>query len=600
MNQFQSRPSSKRVDIPHVYHRLAGFCAVRRGRRLLTSTAVAAVLFSLQLLTVPVASACGGFFCQNAPIDQAGEQIVFRQEGSNITAMVRILYTGAAEEFSWVVPVPPSIEGSGLGVGSDTAFNQLDFQTRPQFILEQRGAGCFSEFGTTGGGGDTGVLASPAAESDTDDGGVSVEDVVVGPYDAQILASDNPTELATWLVDNGYDLTDRGEELIAPYVDAGMKFVALKLRNGSTSGNIAPLIMRYQSEKPMIPIRLTAIAAEDDMGVLVYIVADARAVPENYLHVIPNYTRLNWYTGSFNAYSSYQGLITEAMDEAGGQGFATDYAGPITGGIAAALPNSEDLTQQLQQLDGIGNDADFLATVFSNSFIFGLTQDSLLPVYQAALPPSDGFSDEGYFNQFAMTAVFSEQQLADARIAVRAFIVSDVIEPVSNSLALLPVGAYLTRLYTTLSADEMTLDPVFAYNTAMPEQGVNREAVLDLACGDNGTEWTLTLGAGTGRDGEVVIQAGGEVPFAAPDAVTTQRSVFQVQETSATAAPVITTQNDFDVLGIDANGAVTTVAGSGGSTTAIDDDDDGLLGSTTLWSALFLTLLLVWKRRFTV
>ena len=52
------------------------------------------------------ATACGGFFCQAQPIIQASEQIIFRQEGNRITAIVQIQYQGTAEDFSWVVPVP--------------------------------------------------------------------------------------------------------------------------------------------------------------------------------------------------------------------------------------------------------------------------------------------------------------------------------------------------------------------------------------------------------------------------------------------------------------------------------------------------------------
>lgn len=141
----------------------------------------------------------------------------------------------------------------------------------------------------------------------------------MGPFDAQIISGDDSQAVASWLAENNFDLTDRGAELLEPYVDANMKFVVLKLQSDRDVGNIQPIIMKYESEQPMIPLRLTAIAAEDDMGVLVWLLSDSRAVPENFLHVTPNYTQLNWYTGSRNAYVSYQSLITAAMDEAGGQ-----------------------------------------------------------------------------------------------------------------------------------------------------------------------------------------------------------------------------------------------------------------------------------------
>ena len=41
--------------------------------------AVAAALVTLA--TAATAFACGGFFCQQVTIDQAGEQIIFRRDG---------------------------------------------------------------------------------------------------------------------------------------------------------------------------------------------------------------------------------------------------------------------------------------------------------------------------------------------------------------------------------------------------------------------------------------------------------------------------------------------------------------------------------------
>ena len=87
---------------------------------------------------VPSASACGGFFCQTLPIDQAGEQIVFRQEGDQISAMVQIQYVGDAPDFGWVVPVP---NVPTFALGNNQVFTQLELATRPQFNLTPYRAG---------------------------------------------------------------------------------------------------------------------------------------------------------------------------------------------------------------------------------------------------------------------------------------------------------------------------------------------------------------------------------------------------------------------------------------------------------------------------
>jgi len=558
--------------------------------RTLTAALSAGIASLLLTITTP-ANACGGFFCQTTPINQAGEQIVFRQQGNEITAMVRILYSGSADEFSWVVPVPSSPE---ISLGADTTFDELDFATRPQFILERRGEQCetFPPIAAP-------VDANTAGGNDeSDDGVVIEEELEVGPFEIDIVSSDNPDDLAIWLEGNNYQLTDRGSELIAPYVTAGMKFVAVKLRDGEDTGSIQPLLMKYTSDKPVIPIRLTAVAATPDMGVLAWIVADARAVPENYEHVTPNYTRLNWFAGQFNAYASYQSLITDAMNESGGgKGFATDYAGGITEEIASRLTTPESIESFLSDIENL-NDADFIVSSFFSFFSNGDVA-ARFALLQRELPPQTDNDQSVYLDSAALQFLYSPEQLSAARAALLDHIVTREIEPLRNATALLPRGAYMTRLYTTLSAEEMTLDPSFNYNSSMPEQPIERNALLESACTDNGTEWTLTLGEGTDRVGEVVVAANQPVPFAAaPAGVSTQPAAILRQRTSADAAPELIFKANLGVLEIAADGTISN-SGSSGVTILPDagDDDSGFLGSTGPALIILVSGFLALRRR---
>src|SRR5688572_6239528 len=71
------------------------------------------------------AAACGGFFCSNIsqPVAQAGEQIAFSiEEDGTVTAVIRITWSGPAESFAWIVPVPQVPE---IATGSDAIFDAL-------------------------------------------------------------------------------------------------------------------------------------------------------------------------------------------------------------------------------------------------------------------------------------------------------------------------------------------------------------------------------------------------------------------------------------------------------------------------------------------
>jgi hypothetical protein len=57
--------------------------------------------------SAPIALACGGLFCQNSPVDQNAERIIFTQNGDGtISAIIQIQYTGFDDDFSWVLPLP--------------------------------------------------------------------------------------------------------------------------------------------------------------------------------------------------------------------------------------------------------------------------------------------------------------------------------------------------------------------------------------------------------------------------------------------------------------------------------------------------------------
>jgi hypothetical protein len=84
-----------------------------------------------------LAYACGGLFCQNSPVDQNAERIIFTQNGNGtVTAIIQIQYTGFAEDFSWILPIPEPITAEALAV-PDTAMNafiELETATNPVFI----------------------------------------------------------------------------------------------------------------------------------------------------------------------------------------------------------------------------------------------------------------------------------------------------------------------------------------------------------------------------------------------------------------------------------------------------------------------------------
>ncbi len=271
-------------------------------------------LFGL-LVFAPGAQACGGFFCQNVPVDQSAERIIFavNDNDSTIDAYVQINYTGSPDNFAWVVPVPnpPKVDVADISM-----IRELDRLTQPVYIAPPLSDSCRQLAGRF-----YGLLgAAPAATSAVTVFGQGS----VGPYNYAIVGSDDPQELVKWLRTNQYQITPAMEPLVDVYVKEKMVFLAMKLQPQKQVRDIQPVKMTYKSTKPMIPLRLTAVAANPNMVVLTWILARAQAEPENYaVFKIPDEQIV------FTAFggSNYSQVVLDNAKRLSGRAFITEFAG---------------------------------------------------------------------------------------------------------------------------------------------------------------------------------------------------------------------------------------------------------------------------------
>ena len=101
--------------------------------------------------------------------------------------------------------------------------------------------------------------------------------------------------MVNWLRDNDYRVTPDMEPLIDLYVQMQFVFLEIRLLPNSNSQDVQPIKLTYSSERPMIPLRLTADAANQDMAVMVWIYADQQARPVNYAELAIPYQDLTFF-----------------------------------------------------------------------------------------------------------------------------------------------------------------------------------------------------------------------------------------------------------------------------------------------------------------
>ncbi len=279
----------------------------------------AMLVIVLLLIGVAPILACGGLFCQNSPVDQNAERIIFTQNhDGTISAIIQIQYTGFAEDFSWILPLPSVISAEDIEVPETAmnAFTELEVATSPVFIPPPVPDCALVEFEV-----DSAIPAEAVEES-----GVEIfASGEVGPYAFDVIGSEDPTALIRWLRDNEYRVTEPMEPLINVYVDEEFVFRAMRLLPEQGAQDIQPVKITYESEKPMIPLRLTAVAANADMAVLTWFYTDNQVVPENYAHMEIEDSELTFFTFGGN---NYRTLMGERANEFGGQAFITEYAAP--------------------------------------------------------------------------------------------------------------------------------------------------------------------------------------------------------------------------------------------------------------------------------
>lgn len=570
-------------------------------RSLLRLALVGSTLAAVSLLPA-AALACGGFFCnQSQPVNQAAESIIFADNGDGTTtAVIQIQYQGPSESFSWLLPISsvPDVE-TGIAVASNLALQRLQSATNPQYTLtttvegtcrEQQGGG--NPIGSFGGGATAGPGAPTASE---DGGGVMVEaSGIVGAFEYTVISLDetltDPADAAVeWLGMNGYDVPSGAPALLAPYLEDGMYLLALKLTKGADSGSIRPIVLTYEGTEGSIPIKLTAVAANDDMGVLTWVLGESRAVPKNYLSLELNEARINW----FNANSTYNDVVIEAANDAQGQGFVTEFAGS-TASLAAVVWTQFD---EANWMSFKGNVYNSFGQLFNQAYGQYGFYDGFWDATRTAVTLPSGLA----FEDFKLCPNCYAEQVTFSPATYIAELERNVIEPMRKVQDLIDAHPMLTRMYTTLSAEEMTLDPIFTFNPDAKDVSNLHTANRIIECNPSvflsEAPWRIELAngdviRGTAQDAQVQTW-----PSALGDLPANSRIVRAsssgdgrvVEDNTASISEGLSRYND-GVPGSDPGGDPSGSNGEPSGESSGDSSGCALVAPSSGWSALVVAM----------
>ncbi len=499
-------------------------------RLLRTLTFSVSALVLSQVMSQRARASGGLWSSQDPPVHQAADEIIFVDNpGSTLTAIIRINYAGPAQRFAWLIPVPGK---PTVAVSSSTVFQRLDAATAPQYWLEVGGDGsCMRQDAQDAGSAqDYGTAGAPSAPGATTAPIVVIDQGSVDPYDYVDIAVDptldDPAQAATdWLTSNGYDLTSLDSEVLSPYLRDGLNLLAFKLESGTDTGAIRPVMLSYESALPTIPIKPAAVSAPDGMGIQVWVFGPSQAVPDNYKSLVLNDALIDWLSGRkypagtlpaggggpFGTHgskpSNYDAVVSAAVHEAGGRGFVTELGAP-----ASQFRDSVWSTVDDQQLAMISSRsyADGIDALLAASAVYGGWDGWKQAVEGATTLPAGVTIDELGRNPDQYRGV------AEVDTAKLFQLLQDkVTKPVADTAATLYQAPYLTRLYTSMGAGEMTVDPVFNYNADLAQVSNVHVAKQLIQCSSklnrDDAPWRIELPQG----GVITGKGSGDWPVAA-------------------------------------------------------------------------------------
>ncbi|MCP4449718.1 MAG: DUF2330 domain-containing protein [Myxococcales bacterium] len=229
----------------------------------------------------------------------------------------QFIYTGAPEEFAWILPVPSA--DTVVELADSEFIDVIDQESSPIILASQcaaeEGAGCSGPFGNGG------PFISPADSVEVH------RREVVGPYETAVIGADDPFAIYAWLGEEGYAFPESGRPTLDHYIARGSSFVVLRLRPGQEVSAMQPVRVRFRGYMGQFPLKMIALGVTDSVELSLWVIAEERYEPKNFgsSRMNPNDIAWDWDRGA----SNYQDAFEQAIEKAGGNVWMTEYSQPL-------------------------------------------------------------------------------------------------------------------------------------------------------------------------------------------------------------------------------------------------------------------------------
>ena len=270
------------------------------------------------------------------------------------TVHLKTHFDGASEDFVWLIPVPST---SRIGLSHNDIFTRLDEETLPRYALWlDEVMEMLSEQEMEERFGFVPDLPELIFENERNEECSNLvderffPDFIADVFDclckdvsvqyvqeretrsATIIKAQSPSEIAAWVADRGYESGRLNAAILQWYLEEDHAILAVEvtppayLEHLQRANQLQPIAFTYAGDEITAPLQLAANSGSISGKRTVYIAAEHRAIPENYVHVHLNQARLSWVWVYGRPPYNYDSILSEAIAEAGYHAFSTEYA----------------------------------------------------------------------------------------------------------------------------------------------------------------------------------------------------------------------------------------------------------------------------------
>jgi hypothetical protein len=242
------------------------------------------------LAVVPGALAFCGFFVAkaDAKLYNRSNQVIIARDGRRTVFSMMNDYQGDVRDFARIVPIPVVPRRDQIDVGDPATVAKLDAFSAPRLVeyFDTDPCAPLLDERVMAAGTSAAPAASPQAQADAL--GVKVEaSYSVGEYDVVILSAGQSNGLETYLRESGYKLPAGAGPMLESYIRSGMKFfvVRVNLERFEKSGAqfLRPILLAYESDRFMLPIRLGTLNSPGEQDLTLYLLSSrGRVETSNY------------------------------------------------------------------------------------------------------------------------------------------------------------------------------------------------------------------------------------------------------------------------------------------------------------------------------